>query len=394
MRGGPVGERQRKTHKKSRAGCDQCKKRHYKCDEGKPSCGGCAKRKVECSFTTAQSPGSDVSVNTKVFNAISHNITDYDGNSESSLPMADLELLHQSMTSTAYTITPDHKPNKDEGKLPLRFDYLMHSTLALAALHLYSEQPHRLELLSRAASHQHAALSLVRPHIIDGTPEHSQAILGFAAITSIFALAEPAYDPRGLGLVRDPVDELLNSFHLGRGIKTILTQKWHVLQHNESIQKVAVLTDYTALIPTLDNVYPAYPILRGVISQHCHDDEAASCLHAAQTVFHYMAIMEAHHQEVPGPMYIQMWPIDVSTVFLDMLADRHSIALIVLAHYAALMRTRSNTWWLERWPSALIQHITMILDPSLIVHLDWPRDKVLRLDQTFPSPVEMDLAVA
>ncbi|KAG9547879.1 hypothetical protein KCU71_g14535, partial [Aureobasidium melanogenum] len=391
MRGGPVGPRQRRNHKKSRHGCENCKKRHYKCDEGKPSCGGCNKRNVECSFTTSQSPASDVSANTKVFNAISHNITNHNGDTVSPLPMADLELLHQALTSTQYSITPDSKPDKEESGLPFRFPYLMHSNLALAALHLYSEQPHRPELLSRAAAHQQAALSQVRPHIIDVTAEHSQAILGFAAITSIFALAEPAYDPHGLGLARDPVDELLNSFHLGRGIKTILSQAWSVLQHKDSVKKVIALPDYNVLKATLDDTYPVYPILRNVIIQNCHDDEANSCLDALELLFFYMAINETHRQDVPGPMYVQMWPVDVSAHFLNMLAERNSMSLLVLAYYAALMRLRSNTWWLERWPSAILQHVASILDPTLAVHLDWPRQKILQLGQAFPSPVELDV---
>ncbi|KAH0347751.1 hypothetical protein KCU81_g3428, partial [Aureobasidium melanogenum] len=391
MRGGPVGPRQRRNHKKSRNGCENCKKLHYKCDEGKPSCGGCTKRKVECSFTTSQSPASDVSANTRVFNAISHNITSHNGDTVTPLPMADLELLNQAITSTQYSITPDSKPDKELSGLPFRFPYLMHSTLALAALHLYSEQPHRPELLSRAAAHQHAALSQVRPHIIDVTAEHSQAILNFAAITSIFALAEPAYDPRGLGSARDPVDELLNSFHLGRGIKTILTQAWSLLQHKENIKKVIGLPDYTALKATLDDTYPVYPTLRSVIKESCQDDEAVSCLEALELVFFYMAVNETHQQDIPGPMYVQMWPIDVSTHFLSMLADRNPIALLVLAYYAALMRLRSNTWWLERWPSAILQHVTSTLDPTLVIHLDWPRQKILQLDQAFPFPVELDV---
>jgi hypothetical protein len=305
--------------------------------------------------------------------------------------MADLELLHQAITSTSYTITPEDSPsdNKNHSKLVLRFPYLMHSTLALAALHLYSETPHRLELLARAASHQHAALSLVRPHIVDSTPEHSQAILNFAAITSIFALAEPAYDPRGLGPVRDPVDELLNSFHLGRGIKTILAQRWDELKDEQSVSKVAVLTDHTVLKATLDETYPAYPILRDVVTRLCgSEEEAASCLQAAENVFYYMAILETHPLDNPGPMYIQMWPIHVDTLFLDMLAERHPVSLVVLAHYAVLVRMRSNTWWLERWPLAIIQHVSALLDPALIVHVDWPHRRITQLDQTLTNSLK------
>ncbi|KAI1498552.1 hypothetical protein F5X99DRAFT_319878 [Biscogniauxia marginata] len=37
-------------HKKSRTGCVRCKQRRVKCDEGRPSCGGCSRHVVECKY--------------------------------------------------------------------------------------------------------------------------------------------------------------------------------------------------------------------------------------------------------------------------------------------------------------------------------------------------------
>ncbi|KAI5924315.1 hypothetical protein F4810DRAFT_664872 [Camillea tinctor] len=37
-------------HKKSRTGCIRCKQRRVKCDEGRPSCGGCSRHVVECVY--------------------------------------------------------------------------------------------------------------------------------------------------------------------------------------------------------------------------------------------------------------------------------------------------------------------------------------------------------
>src|ERR1700742_2357411 len=43
----------RRTHTKSRNGCDGCKKRHVKCDESGPPCTNCIARELECKYSTA-----------------------------------------------------------------------------------------------------------------------------------------------------------------------------------------------------------------------------------------------------------------------------------------------------------------------------------------------------
>lgn len=322
---------------------------------------------------------------------MSHNINGHNGDPDLPLPMADFELLHQSITRTRFSISPDTKHDNDSFALAMNFPYLMHSGLALAALHLYSEQPHREELLTRAASHQNAALTLVRPQIITSTPEHSQAVLKFAAITSIFALAEPAYDLGGLGQARDPIDELLNSFHLGRGIKLVIMQRWEAIKGTAAVSLVGTLPDHSALKSTLDDTYSAYPTLRTFISQHCEAEENTSCLAAVERLFYYMAILETYPEENPGPMYVQMWPIDVDLLVLDMLTARHPTALIILAHYAALIRLRSNNWWLCRWPHAILDCVATLLDPTLHHYLEWPRLKVVQLDDAFTSSLTTPL---
>ncbi|KFY40544.1 hypothetical protein V495_05380, partial [Pseudogymnoascus sp. VKM F-4514 (FW-929)] len=40
----------RRSHKKSRAGCQRCKLRKVKCDEAHPICGNCTKHGVPCDF--------------------------------------------------------------------------------------------------------------------------------------------------------------------------------------------------------------------------------------------------------------------------------------------------------------------------------------------------------
>ncbi|GJD03911.1 Retinol dehydrogenase 12 [Colletotrichum higginsianum IMI 349063] len=44
------GNKHRRPHRKSRLGCQPCKKRKIKCDEARPSCLNCVRREVDCSF--------------------------------------------------------------------------------------------------------------------------------------------------------------------------------------------------------------------------------------------------------------------------------------------------------------------------------------------------------
>lgn len=44
----------RKFHNKSKNGCDNCKRRRVKCDEGKPACQKCLNMKLDCVYTPVQ----------------------------------------------------------------------------------------------------------------------------------------------------------------------------------------------------------------------------------------------------------------------------------------------------------------------------------------------------
>lgn len=178
------GVRQRKTHSKSRNGCDQCKRRHHKCNEVRPICSNCERLKTPCSLATTPSP-SVLSPASQVAGAMSHNLLGYErGQTTQSSNLLDLELMHHGITCTAKAFGNEEE---DPAKSVLQFSYhyLLHASLALSALHLFSKQPSRTELFVQASSHQDTALSLVRPHIADLTEEHSVPVLMFSGVVSI-----------------------------------------------------------------------------------------------------------------------------------------------------------------------------------------------------------------
>ncbi|KAK3111919.1 hypothetical protein LTR53_012356 [Teratosphaeriaceae sp. CCFEE 6253] len=51
-----TGARRRRTHNKSRKGCDACKRRRVKCDEARPICGQCAEKNWSCELSDREAP--------------------------------------------------------------------------------------------------------------------------------------------------------------------------------------------------------------------------------------------------------------------------------------------------------------------------------------------------
>lgn len=53
---GPGGGPPRRSHTKSRKGCDTCKRRHIRCDENFPQCRNCTKHKIRCPYNDIPVP--------------------------------------------------------------------------------------------------------------------------------------------------------------------------------------------------------------------------------------------------------------------------------------------------------------------------------------------------
>ncbi|KAH6669128.1 hypothetical protein F5X68DRAFT_51498 [Plectosphaerella plurivora] len=53
---GPGGGPPRRSHTKSRKGCDACKRRHIRCDESFPQCRNCTKHKIRCPYNDMPVP--------------------------------------------------------------------------------------------------------------------------------------------------------------------------------------------------------------------------------------------------------------------------------------------------------------------------------------------------
>ncbi|KAL3460956.1 hypothetical protein BJX64DRAFT_174537, partial [Aspergillus heterothallicus] len=169
--------RSRRSHRKSRLGCANCKKRRVKCDEKKPTCSNCLQHSIDCDFgtrsgseastpparryqfrqskyqqTASPSPQSLVQSQDEPFPHTTTSIaTQCDipptPDNGGGISLADLHLFHHFTTTTCTTLADPSSPSTRhlwQSVIPswgITFPSILHLILTLSALHLASLHP-------------------------------------------------------------------------------------------------------------------------------------------------------------------------------------------------------------------------------------------------------------
>ncbi|POS79159.1 hypothetical protein DHEL01_v202434 [Diaporthe helianthi] len=157
-----TGQRQRKAHKKSRAGCGNCKIRRVKCDEAKPKCKKCIAFGVSCNYGTKGSTSvgelvlsfegvscmetpsrAPVSMNQTMLDLVNYNLRHSPtgmilGEQIYKLKAQDLEVLDKFRNRTVLTIGTDVTKwvlQAETPRLACLHPFLMHAVLAFTYAH-------------------------------------------------------------------------------------------------------------------------------------------------------------------------------------------------------------------------------------------------------------------
>lgn len=280
-----AAKNRRRSHRKSRFGCGNCKRRRIKCDEGRPSCSNCIRRQVRCEFrgntaSPANAASSDVTPNTVNDGLPTPNTQDTNSNqptpsapilhedrsaplatftSNSSLPWnprttveqsrstdysppaldyLDLELLHH------YSTTPDiadsHLWRISVPKLSFSDHDLAHFLLSLSALYLSRNSHDReRELRLRADHHYRFAMDTFIPYISNVNAKNCAGIyLCSVLISHNYFARGPKYQPgQYIAFSADGEAEWLTFL---RGVQTIMDTMGDTLR-----KEIADLQYYT-----------------------------------------------------------------------------------------------------------------------------------------------------
>ena len=301
--------------------------------------------------------------------------------------MAHLELLHHWVAVTSYSVTVGRVSHKvwhmTVPQIGLSHEFVMQTILAVAASHkAYLEPEQRHEYSTRAALHQARGMHLQKIALANPGPDNADALFVFSMLIVYIAFANafPTIDVHdGTGTMQ----EITHCIHMLRGVRQIIGP---VMQWVEKGPLGHLLLD-----PSNTRSEPSFPdsdteahfskLL--VFSSTTHDlngrneiedveifTAAAGSLRAS---FLKTAAIDIENSDTPP---IWHWGVRLPADFVERLADRHVVPLVLVAHWFALLARIQHYWWIEGWVDRSMSVIETSLAEGHRHWLDWPKQQI------------------
>ncbi|KAL4949054.1 hypothetical protein BDW69DRAFT_82727 [Aspergillus filifer] len=380
-----------RSHRKSKSGCLQCKKRKVKCDESRPGCHKCAVHGVACSFTNSahgrNQEDSPISAGSSTFN-LALSTPGPDPSLHQTLPVPsplniqDLELLHHFMTSTCYTtsrVPAIQSLWRDEvPRIAFSTPFLLHALLAVSALHLAHSTPSRRSSCNAQAHfHHNAAVTSVIPEITSLATDNAAALYLFSSLTCMFSCADMERNSNFLILSRE--GQLAQWIQLFRGIRAVLGDDRHEFQTG-ILAPIFVNGGFVTKIRRSPEALQEGRIyvleLKNMITKSHSDDTAKQKVYqdAIDGVTRALAVtLKPSMAETAG---VFAWMVEASDEYLELLRKEEPTALIILSYICVAVRQVEWTWWTEGLSARLMSQVYGALKEEDREWLRWPAQQI------------------
>ncbi|KAH8689243.1 hypothetical protein GQ44DRAFT_833138 [Phaeosphaeriaceae sp. PMI808] len=406
----------RRPHKKSKLGCQECKRRHVKCDEARPNCTNCLAVSRTCMYQSSSSSTTRSSLSTAADSTVTTPVTippslvssgllsDVSTPSLSTastfrpgstttpsvqygalcspLNMHHMELFSQFILDTGPSVyeggSIDHESFRAIMPAALSAPYAMYQMLALSALHLSHIRTAQASRYREEATFlQTEALSLFNDSLAEITTDSCAPMLLFSSLLSLHTLEEAvtASETDAGGFL----DRFVTYLDLHRGVRAVTSESWQLLLHSnisstlsraERALNTASLQSHEQATFVADRLH----ILLNDADMGPESEQACrEAVESLQLVYQSASsIGETSPESDPGVIWA--WPILLSGVFTKLLMKRRPEALIILCYYAVLLHRRRHIWLVRNAGQMLISEITRFLGTYWLDWLDWPNE--------------------
>ncbi|KAJ9285674.1 transcriptional regulator family: Fungal Specific TF [Paecilomyces variotii] len=393
----------RRSHRKSKAGCLQCKKRKIKCDEGKPICRNCKVHGVTCSLasastytqyghgvnsqrSSASAPGPECASPASEATSLQPTSSQSSlATFQADLAVFDLELLHHYMTATCYTLSRAPAAQavwRDQvPRIAFTMPAVLHTLLAISALHLArSDQSKRASCIAHAQMHHNAAIHAMVPIVTSLAPENSPGMFLFASLTCIFACARP---PEGTDfLVLFEHGQLSQWVRLFRGTKAIIDygdSEFHTGVLAPIFANGSNLAARRRQAHALEQGQMYIWELRKMVCTKCSPDKSLLQIYqeALDGLCRTLAVaMKPGDERRLETADVFAWLLEVSSEYLELLRQEEPIALVIFAYFCVSVRQIEWMWWMEGLSGRLLKELHSALDEEYRSWLQWPQEQI------------------
>ncbi|KAG9242502.1 hypothetical protein BJ878DRAFT_425764 [Calycina marina] len=378
----------RKSHKKSKAGCQRCKRRKIKCDEVHPTCGNCSKHGVGCDFSVdplesplppsstsiqwdaSQNPGILTPASTSTIVPFYKTPVDVLRSADSAATRTlELRLMHHYTALTSKTFA-DSKAEEVAWQvyvpsIAYNAEYLMDAIMAVAALHLRALNPADQSLVR--ASHGYMASSLaqysllLRDGVIEGNAEALFTTATLIAFQSSASRRFEAFDG-DYGLP-------LSWFHSYQGIKTVVMASWHWLMN--SVKVYPIISAQPALRLDLDPGRTSFfaPLLEGM--EETLELEPESMREDTKKAYeHAVGYLNWAHKK-PERRRVLGFAATVSRRFTELVEAQDPRAMVIVACFFAMTKIVDDAWWLYGVAAREVTGIHTLLPEEWWPKMEW-----------------------
>ncbi|KAI3319003.1 hypothetical protein HD806DRAFT_510656 [Xylariaceae sp. AK1471] len=408
----------RRSAKKSRHGCRECKRRHVKCDETKPSCVNCNIHHLQCSFlspyslpiprtapaavlypkspTSGSSPPDDIVQYTGIVTPSSTHDTPelstplfHDGptftngslvSTDQTFKLHHLELLHNYRTGVLdYRILDDATADGFYAmtiRTAVQAPYLMDQLLAVSAANMSTQRPNQRRFYLEEATHlQTRALALFNAAQV--TEATGNGLPGF--LFSTLLSQQVLFDAFSIRADFPTfLDNLVTGFRLCSGVRTIIGDSWNSIL-TQYRQQAGInlpgnfLADYgaeTVLTTKLTH-------LKSLLEDASLSPSVSSPCIEALDFLRNMSYASDHPKfSAFRTTRVFRWAVLVPSDFVNLLEQRRPEALIITAYYAVLVHDSRGYWLFGDAGAFIIRSITKFLGKYWAEWLAWPNEEL------------------
>ncbi|KAI0382708.1 hypothetical protein F5Y04DRAFT_42180 [Hypomontagnella monticulosa] len=318
------------------------------------------------------------------------------------LDIVNSELLLQFISSTAQSLIGSNGPNDPMWKfwayevprmgLVNQNHFVLHLVFAIASHQLARLQVgvedtgnRRSHYFTLAQSHFQEGLAGFRQTLPKLDSSNRMALFISAMLVCWCTFAAGPTGPGDLLVCDIDNEEVAYWIPLVHGVRIIQTAMGPIeLPSNPAascgIDKENAPT-YSSQFPTIDWEEPLYSLRDYIASSDSpHVETCLQALRDMQAIFEEICgKSDGTRSESSDNRFVFGWLYRMREPFVTCLRAVEPLALVLLAHYAVLLGTMSECWFLEGWPQHLISAIDDLLGSEHKPWLRWPREQVLRL---------------
>ncbi|KAH8808789.1 hypothetical protein F5884DRAFT_793350 [Xylogone sp. PMI_703] len=412
-------------HKKSRNGCQRCRGRRVKCDEVHPVCGSCQRHRVNCVYgrppptrtserlASSQQSGGHEDVHTEKTDhkdAYPEAVDFLDETPQARRRrLLELKLLYHFMTTAGSAVfIPSSSPVERNARevwttkaplLAFQHDSLLYVMYSVAALHIANTEPQNIEMIEASSMYLGLSIQAHRDEIARLNQTNADAIILTSSLIRLSTVAmlqerdlQPYSPPiQWLSITNEAGSVFVAASRLTANDPTSLTRI--ILDNSSEVTGRGAIFKGTKPWEVEATFGASYRqgfthLLERSNSDLVNEPWNAEIQEAYETTVNFIG--NAHNSILSGKhsgdilRMLMLFPMLIQRRFIEFIEDEQPRAMVILAHYFALLAKFRSYWWVGEAGKKEIQGIWSMLPPEWRRFLEWPL-KALE-EEPFPAP--------